>query len=206
MFEHPEYMPGWMSPIRDGDNEKLVKACAAGRLGDARKELALGASPNATAWLLGAPISALSAAIRSGSTAVVGLLLDSGARAGGAAEERQKPLATALLNLENEEAARMTRILLDAGAPFDDESDDGFTPLHIAAMLCNADAAEMLIRAGSDPDAEGGPGGVRASELADPETLLRIKDARMGYMVMTEHGILADEACRPAPAPTRKRL
>jgi len=207
MFDHPEYMPGCMAPIRKGDNERLVKACAAGNISDARKELALGASANATAWLFGVPTSALSAAVRSGRAEMVGLLLKHGARACGSDDERSKPLSTGLLNLEEIDATRMTRMLLEAGAPHDDELDDGFTPLHIASMLGYAQAAEMLVALGADPDAPGGPGGVSPAELAEPDIRARIRLSRDKYVVMLESRILSEEVGgQGAVRPSRRRL
>lgn len=206
MFDHPEYFPAWLSPIRDGDPDRLVQAAAEGKIKDMRKELALGASPNSTALILGRNTSALGAAVRSGAETAVTLLLEAGAHVNGVPEvERETPLLTGLLNLERDVGTGMAKLLLDAGADLDLGTDDGFTPLFVAAMLSNKEAAEMLAAAGGDPDRDDGPGGVTPSQIADAATLEAIKRGRCRAMV-AEEALILDGCAAKAPEHPRRRL
>jgi Ankyrin repeats (3 copies) len=137
----------WMVDQVSGDKKKeppLIKAVEAGDLKKAQQLIASGANVNQTDDF-GFP--ALSIAASRADENMTKLLLDAGAKV----NSRSATLHdTALARAAQDGNGPTVRVLLAAGAQFDDKDGSGWTPLFNAALKGDLEIVEALLSAGAD--------------------------------------------------------
>ena len=126
--------------------DALMMATVKGRVDVVLKLIAVGADVNRVTWNLGTP---LHYAIQHGHTAVVKLLLASGANVNIADPEDGR---TPLMNAALQGSPEIANLLLAAGANINQKDHQGQTALIIAASVGNAEIAAILIRYKADID------------------------------------------------------
>jgi ankyrin repeat protein len=153
-FWPPARNPTLQAVLRHGPTLTFFESCATGDVGAVREALAQDGSL-ANSWH---PIgfSALHFAAFSGDVATTRLLLDTGAQIEARARNRfmNTPLQVALLPGHFAAA----QLLLERGADALVRQNDGFAPIHEAALLGRRDLVDLLLDNGADVNSRGNDG------------------------------------------------